>query len=56
MHSVGIIEMELRHEAWEAGRPMNLGYNTRGVAHWQKDEKQRLFFATYDSYLWSIDL
>ena len=42
--------------AWEAGRPMNLGYNTRGVAHWQKADKQRLFFATYDSYLWSIDL
>lgn len=42
--------------AWEAGRPMNLGYNTRGVAHWQKEDKQRLFFATYDSYLWSIDL
>ena len=42
--------------AWEAGRPMNLGYNTRGVAHWQKGDKQRLFFATYDSYLWSIDL
>ena len=42
--------------AWEAGRPMNLGYNTRGVAHWQKGDQQRLFFATYDSYLWSIDL
>ena len=42
--------------AWEAGRPMNLGYNTRGVAHWQQEDKQRLFFATYDSYLWSIDL
>lgn len=42
--------------AWEAGRPMNLGYNTRGVALWQKGEKQRLFFATYDSYLWSIDI
>ena len=35
--------------AWQAGRPMNLGYNTRGVAHWRKGEKQRLFFATYDS-------
>ena len=42
--------------AWQAGRPMNLGYNTRGVAHWRKGDKQRLFFATYDSYLWSIDL
>ena len=42
--------------AWQAGRPMNLGYNTRGVAHWRNGDKQRLFFATYDSYLWSIDL
>ena len=42
--------------AWEAGRPMNLGYNTRGVAFWERGDKQRLFFATYDSYLWSIDV
>ncbi|MBL6744423.1 MAG: pyrroloquinoline quinone-dependent dehydrogenase [Pseudomonadales bacterium] len=42
--------------AWEAGRPMNLGYNTRGVAYWARGDKKRLFFATYDSYLWSIDV
>jgi quinoprotein glucose dehydrogenase len=42
--------------AWEAGRPMNLGYNTRGVAYWARGDKKRLFFATYDSYLWSIDI
>ncbi len=41
--------------AWEAGRPTNLGYNTRGVAYWERGEKQRIFFATNDSYLWSID-
>ena len=41
--------------AWEAGRPMNLGYNTRGVAYWERGTKKRIFFATYDSNLWSID-
>lgn len=41
--------------AWEAGTPANLGYNTRGVAYWQRGELTRIFFATNDSYLWSID-
>lgn len=41
--------------AWEAGRPFNLGYNTRGVAYWERGDKKRLFFATYDAYLWSVD-
>lgn len=41
--------------AWEAGRPFNLGYNTRGVAYWERGDKKRLFFATYDAYLWSLD-
>ncbi len=41
--------------AWEAGRPTNLGYNTRGVAYWEGNGKQRIFYATNDSYLWSLD-
>ncbi|MFM1896165.1 MAG: hypothetical protein RLZZ385_1239 [Pseudomonadota bacterium] len=41
--------------AWEAGTPLNLGYNTRGVAYWERGDKKRLFFATYDAYLWSVD-
>ncbi len=42
--------------AWEMeGRPNNLGYNTRGVAYWRQGDKQRIFYATYDSYLWSLD-
>lgn len=41
--------------AWEAGNPMNLGYNTRGVAYWERGDKKRIFFATYDAYLWSVD-
>ena len=42
-------------KAWETGRPVNLGYNTRGPAYWERGNKKRLFFATYDAYLWSID-
>lgn len=42
-------------QAWQMGRPANLGYNTRGVAFWEGNGKKRLFFATNDSYLWSID-
>ncbi|MDP6415257.1 MAG: pyrroloquinoline quinone-dependent dehydrogenase [Gammaproteobacteria bacterium] len=41
--------------AWEAGRPANLGYNTRGVGYWEGNGKQRIFFATNDSYLWSLN-
>ena len=42
--------------AWEAGQPTNLGYNTRGVAYWEEDGEERIFFATNDSTLWSIDV
>jgi len=41
--------------AWEAGRPANLGYNTRGVGYWEANDKRRIFFATNDSYLWSLN-
>jgi quinoprotein glucose dehydrogenase len=43
-------------KAWEAGPPTNLGYNTRGVAYWEEDGEERIFFATNDSTLWSIDV
>lgn len=43
-------------EAWQAGRPANLGYNSRGVGYWEKGDSKRIFFATNDSYLWSIDV
>lgn len=41
--------------AWEAGSPANLGFNVRGVAYWEDGNDKRIFFATYDSYLWSLD-
>lgn len=40
---------------WEAGQPTNLGYNTRGVGYWEEDGDERIFFATNDSRLWSVD-
>lgn len=40
---------------WEARTPTNLGYNTRGVGYWEEDGEERIFFATNDSFLWSID-
>lgn len=42
--------------AWEAGRPANLGWNVRGVAYWEEGDDKRVFFATNDSYLWSLDV
>ena len=41
--------------SWEAGRPTNLGFNTRGVAHWSDGEAERIFVATGDSHLWALD-
>ena len=43
-------------QAWQAGRPANLGYNSRGVAYWERGGKKRIFFATNDSNLWSLNL
>ena len=40
---------------YDDGRPTNLGFNVRGVAYWEQSGKTRIFFATNNSYLWSID-
>jgi quinoprotein glucose dehydrogenase len=42
-------------ESYVAGRPTNLGYNTRGVAHWSGGGRGLIFVATGDSHLWAID-
>ena len=42
-------------KTYEDGRPTNLGFNVRGVAYWQGRGLERIFFATNNSYLWSID-
>jgi quinoprotein glucose dehydrogenase len=39
----------------EAGRPTNLGFNTRGVAHWADGQEAKIFVATGDSHLWALD-
>ncbi len=42
--------------AWEMeGRPANLGYNVRGVSYWEEGDDKRIFFASYDSFLWSLN-
>jgi quinoprotein glucose dehydrogenase len=42
-------------KAYEAGRPTNLGFNSRGVAYWTDGEQERLFQPSNDSTLWAID-
>ena len=39
----------------EAGRPTNLGWNSRGVGYWSDGAESRIFLATGDSHLWSFD-
>lgn len=42
-------------ETYASGRPTNLGFNVRGVAYWEDSSEKRVFFATNNSYLWSLD-
>lgn len=42
-------------ESYEAGRPTNLGFNSRGVAYWSDGDDRRVFVATGDSHLWALD-
>jgi len=42
-------------QSYKAGRPTNLGFNTRGVAYWADGEDRRVFVATGDSHLWALD-
>ncbi|HUH08645.1 MAG TPA: PQQ-binding-like beta-propeller repeat protein, partial [Egibacteraceae bacterium] len=42
-------------KAYEAGRPTNLGFNSRGVAYWTDGEQERLFQPSNDSTLWAVD-
>ena len=39
----------------EAGRPTNLGFNSRGVAYWSDGKQKRIFQASGDAHLWAID-
>ena len=39
----------------EAGRPTNLGWNSRGVGYWSDGAESRIYLATGDSHLWSFD-
>ena len=46
---------EFDPSSWQAGRPTNLGFNTRGVAHWADGDEERIFVATGDAHLWAVD-
>lgn len=46
---------EFDPRSWEVGRPTNLGFNTRGVAHWSDGEAEHIFVATGDAHLWAVD-
>ena len=41
--------------SYESGRPTNLGFNSRGVAHWSDGDAARIFLATGDAHLWAFD-
>lgn len=41
--------------SWKLGRPVNLGFNSRGVAIWSDGSERRVFVATGDSHLWALD-
>jgi len=42
-------------ESYRAGRPTNLGFNSRGVAYWESGDDRRILLATGDSHLWALD-
>ncbi|HUP22034.1 MAG TPA: PQQ-binding-like beta-propeller repeat protein, partial [Thermoanaerobaculia bacterium] len=39
----------------EAGRPTNLGWNSRAVGYWSDGSDERIFHPSGDAYLWAID-
>jgi quinoprotein glucose dehydrogenase len=39
----------------EAGRPTNLGFNSRGVGYWTDGKEERIYHPSGDAYLWAID-
>ena len=38
-------------ESYKAGRPPNLGFINRGVAHWRQGADRRIYMATSNSWL-----
>lgn len=42
-------------ETWKDGRPANMGFNHRGVSHYQAGDQSRIFIGTNNAYLWSLD-
>ena len=42
-------------KAWEAGRPTNLGFNSRGVGYWTDGEVEHIFQPSTNARLWALD-
>jgi quinoprotein glucose dehydrogenase len=42
-------------KSYEAGRPTGFGFQHRGLSYWTDGEAARLFLATHDRRLWSVD-
>ncbi|REJ76924.1 MAG: pyrroloquinoline quinone-dependent dehydrogenase [Acidobacteria bacterium] len=42
-------------DAKAAGRPTNLGFNSRAVAYWKGGDEIRIFQPSTDAFLWAID-
>jgi quinoprotein glucose dehydrogenase len=42
-------------QAYEHGRPANLGFNTRGVAYWSRGQSHRILVGTNNGFLWSLN-
>jgi quinoprotein glucose dehydrogenase len=51
----GEVVWEHDPRAYEAGRPANVGFQHRGVAYWSDSERRRIFVATHDRRLISLD-
>jgi quinoprotein glucose dehydrogenase len=42
-------------KSYEAGRPTNLGFNSRGVGYWTDGDEERILQPSGDATLWAID-
>ncbi|HUP24587.1 MAG TPA: pyrroloquinoline quinone-dependent dehydrogenase [Thermoanaerobaculia bacterium] len=62
LNQVAAIDAESGSQLWvfdtkvrEGGRPLNLGFNHRGVGYWADGDDRRAFMPTNDAYLWALD-
>ena len=51
----GTLVWQFDPESWRAGRPANVGFQRRGLAHWQQGDDARIFITTHDRRLLALD-